>query len=172
MMSWFNREAGVIFIAVPKTASTSIASAPFLQHAGHQTILEFREQEGFEDAFKFAFTRNPWDRFISAWRGHRPSTWSNFDAAIQSSEVHFRPVTDFICDSSGVILVDFIGRYENLEDDWEWVCNMIGIKPYILEHKRVTPNRRPYQEYYTSPDMIEAVRNKYRKDIELFNYSY
>lgn len=41
---------------------------------------------------------------------------------------------DFICDSSGKQIVDFVGKYENLQEDFNYVCNQIGISPIKLPH--------------------------------------
>jgi chondroitin 4-sulfotransferase 11 len=164
-MSVFNRDYNVIFIHVPKTAGTSMERREFLGSGGHQTVHHFRDQEGFADAFTFAFVRNPWERYVSAWsqmNEGRPS-----EIVITAPVVHFRPQHEFICDENGEILVDFVGRYENLLVDWAYVCATLGVSAELAHHR---PGKHgPYHAYYT-PETWEQLSAMYARDIEIFGY--
>lgn len=154
--------------------------SPLLNCAtSHGSIHEFRgllSKKTFKEAFKFAFVRNPWDRYVSAFRAGRAGIGTNDlpfevrDYAVEpQSAIHFEPQYKFICDDDGRVLVDFVGRYEQLEEDWAKVCE-IGGCPCSLSHERNT-ERRPYQEYY-SAEQREELRKLYAKDIELFGYEF
>lgn len=153
-MSVFNREYNAIFIHIPKTAGSSIQEA--LGHGGHETIHHYMEQEGFNRAFKFAFVRNPWDRFISMC----------FHQGIPP-EIHCRPQHEFICDEKGKILVDYVGRFENLRTDWQIICWILGIEK-SLSHIR-KGNHDDYRSYYT-PESWDSIAKLYQRDIEIFGY--
>ena len=69
------------------------------------------------------------------------------------------------------VLVDFIGRYENLAGDFEQVCRRIGVPPPPLAHKRQAKDRAGYQSYYT--DATRAlVAEHFAPDIEMFGYRF
>ena len=164
-MSVFNREYNVIFIHVPKTAGTSMESREFLGSGGHQTILDFQDEDGFADAFKFAFVRNPWDRYVSAWsqmNDGRPS-----EILTTAPIVHFRPQHEFICDEDGNVLVDFVGEYEYLMADWLCVCNKLKVPAELAHHR--SGNHGHYHQYYTR-ETWAALAEFYAKDIAIFGY--
>jgi len=61
----------ILFIHIPKTAGTSISDALGFKNSTHATIQEARVKIAwlrFKIAYKFAFVRNPWDRFLSLYR--------------------------------------------------------------------------------------------------------
>lgn len=89
----------------------------------------------------------------------------------QVADEHFRSQSDYVVNASGTVAVDFIGRYEALERDFAHVARRIGL-PFDtrLPHLQVAPRRR-YEAYYT-PEMIEIVKDRYARDVELFCYEY
>ncbi|MDF1537245.1 MAG: sulfotransferase, partial [bacterium] len=74
-------------------------------------------------------------------------------------------------DLDGKILVDFIGKYDNLQADYEEACCRIGIKPPPLPHKRQAKDREDYRNYYDA-DLAELVSNYFQKDIQTFAYTF
>jgi len=70
------------------------------------------------------------------------------------------------------ILVDFVGRYENLREDVETLCGKLGVdKDILLPHKHNAKNRPHYTEFYDD-ETIEIVRKFYKNDIEVLGYKY
>jgi len=80
------------------------------------------------------------------------------------------PQLDWISDAEGRIVVDFVGRYENLQDDCQRVCDIIGIE-CTLSHLNKTKRSRDFREYYSSRTkrMVEEI---YGRDIEAFGYEF
>jgi len=80
------------------------------------------------------------------------------------------PQLDWISDAEGRIVVDFVGRFENLQGDCQRVCDIIGIE-CTLPHFNKTKRSRNYREYYSSRTK-RIVRETYGRDIEAFGYEF
>ncbi len=160
----------------------------FPRHAKAIAAQEMLPRELFERLFKFAFVRNPWDLQVSSYhhiRRERPHLLQgipDFESFLRWKFDPRRPYhyiidtsiqlqSDYLIDLHGNIIVDFIGRYERLEEDFREICHRIGIKPPPLPHKRRAKDRRPYQEYYT-PETAELVAKHFQRDIEMFGYTF
>ena len=79
------------------------------------------------------------------------------------------PMVDFILDEREKPMLDFVGRFENLDADWKKVTESLGKK--ILLPKVNTTIHKPYQEEYnaTTRKIVEKI---YKKDLEYFNYKF
>tara|TARA_B100001063_G_C16675332_1_gene508736 strand:+ start:211 stop:456 length:246 start_codon:yes stop_codon:yes gene_type:complete len=79
--------------------------------------------------------------------------------------------SDYLVDLHGNLLTDFIGRYENLQQDFDAICEYLAIPTSTLPHKRKAKDRSSYQAYYT--DEIKAqVENHFAQDIQLLGYTF
>jgi len=81
------------------------------------------------------------------------------------------PQYAYFLDADGKIRADFIGKYENLDALWATMCKRIGIEDPQQLSRENTSVHNNYREYYRDRD-IEKVAKMYRKDIELFGYSF
>jgi len=77
---------------------------------------------------------------------------------------------DFLTNSSGQVIVDFIGRFENLDQDFNIVCDKIGIPQQTLPHKNKSTHKH-YTEYYDDKSR-RIIMNRFDKDIEYFGYKF
>lgn len=105
-------------------------------------------EELFTTYFKFTFIRNPWERIVSIYKYfqyHRILTFEKFLIEIFPSleETHkyfILPQTSYIFDSQGNQLVDFIGRFENLQEDFQKIkqrlCPPLADLPHINKTRR------------------------------------
>jgi hypothetical protein len=136
-------------------------------------------EKEFNLYFKFGFVRNPWDRLVSAY--HYSLKWYAENDAQKLNLKRFdnfstwmRPVhTGFNKYGSQYSYVrgcDFIGRTENFQEDFNTVCDKIGIPKQQLPHKNATKHEH-YTEYYDD-ETREIVAEKYAKDIEYFGYKF
>jgi hypothetical protein len=77
---------------------------------------------------------------------------------------------DYISDEQGHIMVDFIGRYENYQQDVQRLCQKLGIEK--IEIPRVWSSKHNhYSEYYTEKT-AELVAKRFAKDIDFFGYQF
>ena len=143
-----------------------------------------------DNYFKFCFVRNPWDIMVSSyfWWTKQPRTGRKkilqkqiinltFDEYIRQHSNKINEVFHdnngqhhWFADDGGNILVDYIGRFENLQEDFNVVCDKIGIPHQELPHKNKSKHKH-YTEYYDD-ETKEIVAEIYAKDIEYFGYEF
>lgn len=142
------------------------------------------EDEAFE--YSFSFARNPFSRIVSAWKtpwvsGNEFDKFSKFvkDFCVKPSNYNFfrwsHVMSIFdprmkLFNDQGDQLVNFIGKMESYQSDFDIVCDKIGIPRQKLPHKNKTKHKH-YTEYYDD-ETREIVAEKYAKDIEYFGYKF
>lgn len=166
--NWLKQKLGLL----PK-------SSDFPDHITAGELKQKLPAQMFNSYYKFCFVRNPWDWQVSLYHyakkeeGHhqRELTQSmNFEEYIHwrvNEDLHLQK--EFMYDSNGNCLVDFIGKMEYLEEDFGKICAQLGIDA-ALPHSNKTKHKG-YQEYYT-PETRDLVAEYFREDIELFDYSF
>lgn len=141
---------------------------------GHQLITNLQKWDKFdpEGWFLYTFVRNPFDRLVSIYafglkRRKYRMTFDEFceKAARMPYDVRYNQV-DWIHGLD----IDFIGRFENFEDDFRKLCGLLGVGSIGLPHVNAT-RHRPWQEYYTDKT-ADFCRSHYREDFETFGYEY
>lgn len=188
-----------IFIHIPKTAGVSVNAALFGANTGfHRTIAGYQaifSRSEFARYFKFTFVRNPWDRLASAyfflkggglhdgdrrWAARHLAPYDSFDAFVHgwvtSDNIllgkHFAPQADYLClPGKQTTELDFIGFFENLHDDYEYVREALGTGQELAAKNVTRGKGRDYRTYYTD-EARERVAEVYRRDIELLGYTF
>lgn len=84
---------------------------------------------------------------------------------------HIETQSSFIFDESGNILVDFIGRFERLEQDFKIVCNTLGVPIGEIPVIRASERDKDYRKYYSSYTK-KKVMDFYAEDIEYGDYIF
>jgi hypothetical protein len=155
--------------------------------AGYLLLPEkWRKESGqrmFASYFKFGFVRNPWDRAVSLYlrkeglQMRDQLTFAEFVGWMKySSSTCVHPVPhanqlDWLVDPHGNVLVDFIGRFENLQNDWATIASKLGVSQ-ALPHQRKNPGReKPYTEYY-SEETRQIIAERFKVDIAYFGYEF
>ena len=150
-------------------------------HIRSQDIRPVLGEAEFRSLFKFAFVRNPFDRFVSycAFMGRENGVFEQqplrfmkhmIRAPASTNHLLFQPQHRMLTDESGALEIDFVGRHETLQASYDQVCERIGIASAPLE--RVNASRhRPWQEYY-DPELVGLVSAVYARDLELFDYRF
>ena len=93
----------------------------------------------------------------------------NFKKSGWIKDTHFKPQSEILCDENNNLLVDFVGKYENLNDDLNYISNKIGFKIDIGHYRKT--NHQSYRNYFDdeSKNIIESY---FRNDLDLFDYSF
>ena len=76
----------------------------------------------------------------------------------------------YLTDMSGDIIADFVGRFENLEDDFSYVCEKIKQPGLRLPNINKSKHKK-YTEYYDDVTQ-EIVAKLCKKTIERFDYKF
>jgi len=187
-----------IFVHVPRVAGTSINRALYGRTLGHYSAADIRRRfpDLYERSFVFAFVRNPWDRVLSAYRfavrGRTESMGMRNPIQYQirefetferflfewlakrdtcKSDFVFQPQHIFVLDSRGEQIVDFVGRFESLSADINYVESCLECSLDVAHCNRAG-EVGAYRDAYTSKSMIEVVQRIYQQDIQQFNYVF
>ncbi|MGI9271678.1 MAG: sulfotransferase family 2 domain-containing protein [Woeseiaceae bacterium] len=162
--------------------SLPIPEIAALQH-GHITANEIRphlDAEIWQSYFKFGFVRNPFDRFISVCFFLNRSD-PNFAATAVAfmkdrltrkrfqQRVLVRPQNLQLCGNDSEIALDFVGRYEDLQQSFDTICEKIGVPGIELGRKNTSKHAR-YLDYYQDDELRQLVAEFYAKDLRLFSY--
>lgn len=208
-----SRSKKFLFVHIQKTAGRSFEavlkeSIPDLENfmGTHDHALWAKDKLGDEwnDLYKVAFVRNPWDRLVSWYtmiQEKGEMTWkkrilgkrryndltqyvlanaNSFEEFIYNCTDTIDDIDgrksivynqlDYLCDEQGALIVDFVGRFENLVDDSKKVFEHLGFENASLPHKNSSKHRN-YRTYYTE-ETREEVRRMYSRDIEFFGYEF
>lgn len=179
-----NRYLNKAIRLTPGPSSALLGWRARLVNGQHFTAQEIRNEMPagmFDEAFSFTFVRNPWDWQVSnyAYALQTPAhgqheiirELGSFDAYIRYQYEDQAPSqSSFILDENGEQIVDFVGRFETLQEDFETVCNRIGVDaalPFLNASKR----KKDWRSYYTD-ETRALVAELFEADLQRFGYSW
>ena len=187
-----------IFIHVPKAAGTSISRAIYGRNIGHMKALDYQKisKREYRRYFSFAIVRNPWDRVVSAYNFVKQGGTSlvqplpnpvyaspyfeSFDAFVTdwlpnaelgAEDVVFEPQWHYVSDKKGEIIVNYIGKIENISQCLVEISQQLGMDIEMKNLNRSNRNLTNYREYYNK-NTIKIVQKIYEKDIAMFDYEF
>lgn len=80
---------------------------------------------------------------------------------------------DWISDENGKMLpIDFIGKFENLEEDYNKLTKLINCPVLPNQLPKENPSKHQHYTTYYDKDMIQIVNKLFEKDIETFKYKF
>ena len=157
---------------------------PALARIGHGHV-SFRQIQAClpEEAagyFKFAVVRNPYDRFVSACAmlNKRNPTYLGNETAFMKRALGFprfrarvlvRPQWQMLADDADELRMDFVGRYETLQQSFDEVCRLIGLPAATLEPSNASEHG-VFPSYYDD-ELLRRVTDLYREDFRYFGYA-
>ena len=183
-------EKKCVFFHIPKTAGISISNALFGEVKwGHRSVNFYKSHYGekiFNSLYKFCFVRNPYDRLFSAYTFLKEGGINNQDLEFSNSYlqefasfdefvlkglekeeimnwVHFKPQYTFVCDENDNIVMDFVGKMENLNADFNTVCKHLNIDSELQKLNMSEAKKNDFSE-----EVKTMIKLKYQKDFNLF----
>lgn len=207
-------ELKTVYIHIPKTAGVSIAHALMSNVLNKETagaIKELPENlkirfglrgeqkhkfatgyvpkiislKKWNEYYKFAFVRNPWDKVISEyhWRlslapkDHKFKGFNQFldhcERRVSGTEkgiywTHAQPQLKYVSDGTRII-VDEIFKFEEIPAAIHAMEQRLNISIKLKRHN--TSKHKHYREYYNDATR-QRVFDLYRDDIEAFDYEF
>lgn len=160
----------------------------FPRHAKAIAAREMLPEPVFQGLFKFVVVRNPWDLQVSSYhhilreKPHILDGVHSFGDFLRYKFDPDRPYDymldtsaelqhEYIVDLQGRVIVDFIGRYERLHEDFHTICRRIGVPTPELPHLRRADERTDYRRYYTDA-LAEQVAHHYARDLDVLGYRF
>lgn len=186
-----------VFVHIPKTAGSSITISLGRDTKDYPTHTIARDVD-LTAAFSFAFVRNPWDRMYSLYNficqkhvgpGEK-KRWSQqayinmgfkkfildddflipaAGDALAKKPIQREPQLTWIANTKNEILIDYVGRFEKLQDDFNYICKKTNTKS-TLGHQNKTKHGS-YREAYDN-EMIDFITTHHKIDIDTFGYGF
>lgn len=187
---YINNQHHFIYYDIPKVGSSSLRRmlfpkswplsnvSPCIDSVQANIIPEV-------EYISFTFVRNPYDRILSAWKYFTNDSWAVgrmkknnitfnpnttfeefLDVAVnQHADHHWQPQCDYVPHD-----VQFIGRLENFQNEYNDLCDLIGIPKSTVLHEKKS-NRDHYSTYYNDKTK-KIVDDVYSQDIKRFGYTF
>jgi hypothetical protein len=148
-------------------------------HPNFSDILDLTNKP-LDKYFKFAVTRNTWDRVVSMY--FHVKKHMNYDRSFDDfvlldgisgkhffRNFHMKPRITL----DNQYIIDFAIRYENYEKDVDYVMNRLGVQNYNLDHCTQSTDRNGlnYRTFYNQ-QTTDFVYNVFKWEIDKFNYIY
>lgn len=175
------------FVHIPKVAGSAFneiikENQDKLSYIPHMRVVDIK---------KLAFVRNPYDRIVSAYfylkgggggteldMGYKDivDVYANFKEfvlsiskdALHERIVHLRPMSYFLCDDKGNIVVDRVFKVEDV-DAIDSFLSEIGVSARLSE-TRVNESGHGSSVNYLDKEIVESINSVYRTDFDLFSY--
>lgn len=190
-------DTGILFIHIPKVAGTAFNMQIYGKRTiGHLTAKEFllTNPTLLKKNFSFAILRNPWDRAVSSYEFarnggskdvifHCRDRYENLLSGdfeefvrrlsrlnLDSLDPVFHPQVNFVLDDKGAILVNHLGKVEEL--DLTTSILEIKMEKNLLLKRVNESNRKHYSSYYKNAKLVDLVGEIYKNDVILGNYEY
>ncbi|WP_281753093.1 sulfotransferase family 2 domain-containing protein [Neptunitalea chrysea] len=190
----FYKEHRSLFLHIPKSAGVSMHYSLYETDSyGHIPLKDYYKLFGKREVkkcFKFCFVRDPYERLYSAYsylkKGGRGCPidlkYKEYLTPIEDFEdfvlnyldrreiremEHFRSQTFYLVNKRGKLNIDFIGRYESIEQDFGRLCELLSTKKGTLLKVNKNKDKDPY---VLTTEVKEIIYNAYKEDFINFGY--
>ena len=138
------------------------------------------------NCFNFTFVRNPYSRVVSGYnfllgresfdKKFKTSKKMKFDEFVKrickisdrDSDSHFKSLSKHHQIKGKIDYLDFVGKLENIKNDFKKICKLLGIKEMQIQHKNKTKHKH-WEEYYNK-ELKDLVYKRYKGDFDFGNY--
>lgn len=166
---------------------SALGGADYYAHKTPERVRLDIGQERWDASFKFTFIRNPWDHAVSYYESTKGQLRSaptkipcaTFGEWVLGGMEPF-PMRDWTVDGelSNPLLQEqyikddmFVGRFENLQQDFDYVCRQINKDPVLLPHLNAS-EKRDYRDYYQNSEVKRIVTICNQSTIDAFGYTF
>ena len=186
-------ETKSIYVHIPKVAGKSISIALYGEDPKHHLLSDFQQIDSkkYDSYFKFSFVRNPWSKLFSAYnylmhqnkeypfgKYHWMTRYGSFQdfcmrglsEKLIENDLFFYKQVKYLKNLNDQIDADFIGKFENIEHDFDIICKRLEVGAKLQAIGRATV-KESYKKAYTSK-MIDKVGFLYYDDIKQFKYDF
>ena len=178
-----------VFVHINKTGGSSIERALGIT-LDHSTALEKYRQLGdaaWARKFTFSIVRNPWDKVVSHYHYRVKTNQSGLgDGALsfrdwvvlcyreQDPRYYDQPrmfmaQRKWLVDEQDNMLVEYVGRFENLQQDFAVICERLSLQAELGHAK--PSSRGSYRDYYDD-ETRELIASAFAEDLETFGYHF
>ena len=144
--------------------------------------------------FKFVIVRNPFDRCVSEWKYQtkmfKEKGWFGYknkmlvlnsfeeyvkhlyfmyEKGVLNNRAHDRQQYLYVYDKKGKVVVDFVGKFENILQDWKIIKQKTGLE---IDLPKTNSGLREHYRFYYNKKTRAMVEKIYKKDLQLFGYSF
>lgn len=145
----------------------------FRSHMSAERVKMKVGESIWNEYFKFTIERNPWDKLVSFYNHIKPD--KSFEAWIKTIKLipTEQPLNYPLYSINSKISLDFIGTYESLRKDLEYIFVKLSlpIKELPTEKTSYRKDKDNYRKYYNEKTK-EIVEKNYNKEIKLFDYKF
>lgn len=150
-------------------------SVGYYEHMPAWRVKAYLGEDTWNAYYKFTFERNPWDREVS-WYFYKTKSKAQrpeFERFLADRDRAWVENYDLYT-IDGDICMDFVGRYENLNQDFKKAMQQIDLenKVDLLSSNR-SPDHgaRDYRDYYTERTR-DLMADWYAREIAAFGYEF
>ena len=145
----------------------------FYEHMTAELVRDRLGRKAWDRYFTFCFVRNPWDRVASAYYygTHRANPRPTLEEWVRRRGM---PRSTWpIYTISGKVAVDFVGRYEQLEDDLRSVLHHLRVDVGSVLPRTNSEQRPPGSggRPRFTPALAAEIGVAFRNEIECFGYT-
>ncbi len=182
-----------IYVHIPKTAGVAVAKSLFGNlAAGHKNFRYYQSKYPkytLQQYFKFTIVRHPYTRINSAFHFLQAGGINQYDESFKTTVIdgyedvndfilhylnedtiyaytHFIPQVDFLKNNRGKIDMDFIGRFEQIADDYSTIAQKLKIKTLLTYHNKTKTNQKNSLNTQAKKKICEL----YHSDFKLLGY--
>ena len=152
----------------------------FSFHDSAMLIMNNIHENTWNNSFKFGFVRNPWDLQVSLFHFINKSPWHpnyqtvkncrNFKDFIHTGIHKLEPSqSSYFTNNEGEIIVDFVGKIENLNKDFNYISDKLSLNVKLPHVNR--SDHAEYKKYYDA-DTRKIVEESNANDISIFKYTF
>ncbi len=197
-LDWEHRES----LLLRKKKSNEVGPERLAHLTAEEYVsLGYIDKALFEDYFKFSFVRNPYQRAFSFYNflgyariiSFRTFVKKVLPQKLKEDDFFFRSQYDYLFSKEGTLLVDYVGRLEQIKSDIEKVKDRSGLQGISLPHANKSkgewrravrlllnnPSLAAQLNFFNNKKSFEAIvdaelksliAEMYTKDFEAFDY--